>query len=83
MQENRDYILTALGDPELEIKLREREPSDLQAAYKTAIRLKTLKRQVVPASKEAIKPSKSTSSGQHLRAGRRDYADGGGDQAGY
>ena len=39
----RDYFLTVLGDPELDIKVREREPPDLQAAYKTATRLETLK----------------------------------------
>ena len=63
----RDYFLTALGDPELEIKVREREPPDLQAAYKTAIRLETLKRsssardaETAAAPKEAAKPSKAT-----------------------
>ena len=40
----RDYFLTALGDPELEIKVCERELTDLLAAYKTAIRLETLKK---------------------------------------
>ena len=35
--------MIALWDPELEIKVRERETTDLQATYKTAIRLETLK----------------------------------------
>ena len=66
----RVYFLTALGDPELEIKVREREPSNLQAAYKTAIRLETLEKassarqaESTPASMEVVKPSKGNEGG--------------------
>lgn len=38
-----DYFSMTIGDPELEIKVRERAQPDLQAAYKTVIRLKTLR----------------------------------------
>ena len=63
----RDCFLTGLGDPELEIKVREREPPDLQAAYKTAIRLETLKKassfreaEAATTLKDVIRPSKAT-----------------------
>ena len=69
----RDYFLTALGDPELEIKIREREPPELQAAYKTAIRLETLKKasntwemEAVVAQKNVVKPTKATRAVQEL-----------------
>ena len=65
----RDY----LDDPELEIKVREREPPDLQAVYKTAIRLETLNkasssREAATAvtSKETIPPSKAARAVQEL-----------------
>ena len=69
----RDYFLTALDDPELKIKVREREPPELQTAYKTAIRLETLKkasssREAATAvtSKKTIKPSKAARAVQEL-----------------
>ena len=68
-----DYFLTALGGPELEIKVREREPPDLQAVYKTAIRLETLKKassskkaEAATTSKDVIRPSKATRAVQEL-----------------
>ena len=39
-----DYFLAALGYSELKVKVREGEPPDLQAAYKTAKWLETLKK---------------------------------------
>ena len=61
------YFLMALGDTELEIKVREQEPSDLQAAYKTAIRLETFKKassarqaESTLAPMEVVKPSMAT-----------------------
>jgi len=35
----RDPFLSALGDRQLELKLREREPTDLDAALRLALRL--------------------------------------------
>ena len=35
----RDHFLSALGDRQLELKLREREPSDLDTALRIALRL--------------------------------------------
>jgi hypothetical protein len=34
----RDYFVSALADPELEMKVREREPADLEQALKAALR---------------------------------------------
>ena len=69
----RDYFLTALGDPKVEIKVREQEPSDLQDAYKTAIRLEMLKKassarqaESTPAPMEVVKPSKATRAVQEI-----------------
>ena len=69
----RDYFLAALDDPEFEIKIREREPPDLQAAYKTAIRLETLKKasnslemEAVLAQNDVVKPTKTTRDVQEL-----------------
>ena len=65
--------MTALGDPKLEIKIREREPPDLQAAYKTAIKLETLMKarsswemEAVVAQKDVVKPTKATRAVQEL-----------------
>ena len=69
----RDYLLTALGDPELEIKVREREPLDLQAAYRTAIRLETLEKvssvrqaESAPASMKVVRLSMATRAVQEI-----------------
>ena len=35
----RDHFLSALGDKQLELKLREREPPDLDSAFRLAVRL--------------------------------------------
>ena len=65
--------MIALDDPELEIKMSEREPPDLQAPYKTAIRLETLKKAsssreaaTTVTLKETIKPSKAARAVQEL-----------------
>ena len=63
---NRIRPRLLLDHVELEIKVREREPPDLQAAYKPAIWLETLKKassardvETAPIPKEAAKPSKA------------------------
>ena len=68
-----DYLLTVLGDPELEINISEREPQDFQAAYKTAIRLEKFKKAssardagTAAAPKEVVKSSKATMLVQEL-----------------
>ena len=35
----KDYFIAALGDRDLELKVREREPRDLESAFKHAVRL--------------------------------------------
>jgi len=42
----KDAFLTALGDSELELKLREREPRDLDSAFRMAMRLETYEKVV-------------------------------------
>ena len=37
----RDHFITALNDREIKLKLRERDPVDLEAAYKATIRVET------------------------------------------
>jgi len=37
----RDHFIAALGDCELELKVRDRDPVDLEAAFKAAIRVET------------------------------------------
>jgi hypothetical protein len=39
----RDAFLTALDDPEMELKIREREPGDLDSAVKMAQRFEVFK----------------------------------------
>jgi len=41
-----DYFTTALDDRELELKVREREPKDLETAFKHAVRLEALEKAV-------------------------------------
>jgi transposase InsO family protein len=43
----RDAFLSALGDRELEIKVRDREPADLDSAFRAAARIETYLRPVV------------------------------------
>ena len=40
----RDYFIGALGDRELELKVREKEPKDLDTTYRTAVRLEAFAR---------------------------------------
>jgi len=35
----KDYFIAALGDRDIEQKIREREPRDLESAFKRAVRL--------------------------------------------
>jgi predicted aspartyl protease len=42
----KEHFLTALDDREMELKIREREPKDLEVAFKHAIRLEALVRAV-------------------------------------
>ena len=37
----RDHFIAALGDRDIELKVRDRDPVDLEAAYKAAIRVET------------------------------------------
>ena len=37
----RDHFITALNDRELELKVRDRDPDDLETAFKAAIRIET------------------------------------------
>lgn len=71
----RDYFLSLLGDPKMKIKAqeREREPPNLQFAYKTGIWLEALKNasrfretEAVAVSKEQTKPNKTTRAVQKL-----------------
>ena len=38
----KEHFLTALCDKDLELKIREREPQDLESAFKHAVRLQAL-----------------------------------------
>lgn len=69
----RDYFLSALCDPELEINVRERETPDMQVEYKMAIRLETLKKassawevEASVALRESSNPCKVTRTKQDL-----------------
>jgi len=42
----KDHFISALDDPTLELKIREQEPKDLDAACKTAIRLEAYQRAI-------------------------------------
>ena len=37
----RDHFITALNEKELELKVRDRDPSDLDSAFKAAVRAET------------------------------------------
>ena len=45
-QISKDYFLAALDDKDLELKVREREPRDLDSAFKHAVRLEALTKAV-------------------------------------
>ena len=63
----RDYFLTALGDPEMEIKVRERESPELQLLTRRPYVLKRWRRRVALEKRKQYqcprnpqKPSKAT-----------------------
>jgi hypothetical protein len=37
----RDHFIAALGDREIKLRVRDRDPSDLEAAFRAAIRIET------------------------------------------
>ena len=48
----KDYFITSLGDRDLELKIREREPRDLESAFKHAVRLEAYDKAVVDDSRD-------------------------------
>ena len=51
----RDYFITALNDPELEMRVKERDPVGLEDALKAAIRTETHLRAYEEATERASK----------------------------
>ena len=51
----KDYFITSLGDRDLELKIREREPRDLESAFKHAVRLEAYDKAVVDDSRDQYK----------------------------
>jgi len=51
----KDYFIVSLGDRDLELKIREREPRDLESAFKHAVRLEAYDTAVVDDSRDQYK----------------------------
>ena len=61
----KDHFIAALGDRDLELKIREREPRDLESAFKHAVRLEAYDKAVDDRSDQ-----------QRFRSGRNRHEDG-------
>jgi len=48
----KDYFIASLGDRDLELKIREREPRDLESAFKHAVQLEAYDKAVVDDNRE-------------------------------
>ena len=64
---DRDYFIASLADRDLELKIREREPRDLETAFRHAVRLEVYDRVV---------ESNYYPEQQKLKGGRNKYEDG-------
>ena len=64
----RDTFLSALDDPDLELKIREREPKDLESTVKLAQRFEVFKTQVETTSGIRHKVTRSTSQQQDIES---------------
>jgi len=51
----KDYFIATLGDRDLELKIREREPRDLESAFKHAVRLEAYNKAVVDDNRDPCK----------------------------
>jgi len=51
----KDYFIATLGDRDLELKIREREPRDLESAFKHAVRLEAYDKAVVDDNRDPYK----------------------------
>ena len=51
----KDYFIAALGDRDLELKIREREPRDLESAFKHAVRIEAYEKAVLDEGREQNK----------------------------
>jgi len=51
----KDYFIASLGDRDLELKIREREPRDLESAFKHAVRLEAYDKAVIDDNRDQYK----------------------------
>jgi len=51
----KDYFIASLGDRDLELKIREREPRDLESAFKRDVRLEAYDKAVVDDNRDQYK----------------------------